>query len=225
MKKKLLILAIAGTLCMIALTGCGEKTTQTNAGQSVETSENADPTQASGSHDATEKENTIVADADTANKAGKGSVKKPEGIYSLKDAKGVTYTFADGKMTLTESGTYSMSAGKIKLSYGQNAETEYDITETDKGFNLIHDSNLLPLVYMEGTDGLTGSEPFDGVYQIEGAQGFLFKKDGTLTVITTHECKVDEHTVTFGGGTYDWKAKKDGIELTTNGTYVMTLVP
>ena len=118
-----------------------------------------------------------------------------------------------------------MGDKSITMTYGQNPETTYEITETDAGFNLIHDSNLLPLIYMEGTDGLTGSDLFDGVYEISGAQGFIFSKDGKLEVVTTHDCTIEDGQVTFAGQTYDIEPHDDSIHFITNGTDVMTLVP
>ncbi|SFQ51813.1 hypothetical protein SAMN02910358_02611 [Lachnospiraceae bacterium XBB1006] len=128
-------------------------------------------------------------------------------------------------MTIIETGTYKLNKGTITLSYGTNEDVEYSINETDAGFNLIHDTTLIPLVYMEGTDGLTETEAFDGVYGIDNGPGFLFKKNGTLNVITTHECEIKKDTVSFGGATYNWEAKDGKIELSSNGTKVMTLVP
>lgn len=129
-------------------------------------------------------------------------------------------------MHLIEEGVYTLSEGSIGLQYGTGEKVDYQIVETDAGFNLIHDSNLLPLVYMEGDDGLTGTEPFSGIYGIPGAQGFVFTSDGKVSVITTHSYfKVDKSTVTFANGSYDWLVDNGKIILSTNGTDVMTLVP
>ena len=90
---------------------------------------------------------------------------------------------------------------------------------------MIHKSNLLPLVYMEGTDGLTGDTEFDGIYSMSDV-GFVFIKDGSLKVVTTHDdLEVKKDTVTFAGQKYDWEAKDGKIVLSSNGTKVMTLIP
>ena len=99
-------------------------------------------------------------------------------------------------------GEYKCRGNKIEISYP-------DITK----------------VYYEGTDGLTGTELFEGVYGIEGGQGFVFHKDGTLDVVTTHDCKVNEDTVKFAEIQYDWVAKDGKIVFSSNGTVGVTLIP
>lgn len=80
-------------------------------------------------------------------------------------------------------------------------------------------------MYKEGTDGLSGSEPFDGVYSMSSSQGYIFHKDGTLETVRTDSFKSDERTVKLGTQVYDWKKVSDGIELSTNGTVLYTFVP
>ncbi|MCR4716526.1 MAG: hypothetical protein K5656_05025 [Lachnospiraceae bacterium] len=46
-----------------------------------------------------------------------------------------------------------------------------------------------------------------------------------MSVVTTNECKIDGNEVTIAGATYDWEAKDEVIELSTNKTLVMTLIP
>ena len=61
-------------------------------------------------------------------------------------------------------------------SYGNNSPVTYDIEEVESGFNLTveEQSILLPLEYMEGTDGLSSSKSFSGVYGvINGGPGYL----------------------------------------------------
>ncbi|SFQ51105.1 hypothetical protein SAMN02910358_02569 [Lachnospiraceae bacterium XBB1006] len=220
MNKKLIALLLSATITTTAFTGCGS-----DKQESKKTETKVDITQETGSHDASEKENSYASDLAKANAADKGSADTLSGSYTVDKLANTRYVFAENTMALIETGTYKMEKGAITLSYGTNAETKYTITETDAGFNLIHDSNLLSLVYMEGTDGLTGTDAFDGVYGIENSPGFLFCADGTLTVITTHECEIKKDTVCFGGATYNWEAKDGKIELSSNGTKVMTLVP
>ena len=219
MKRKIIALLLSATLATTVFTGCGS-----TKRESTET-ETIDITQETGTHDASEKENSYASDFDKASAEAKGSTDTLSGSYTIDKLENTQYVFGKKKMSLIEAGTYKMDNGAITLSYGANAETKYTITETDAGFNLIHDTMLIPLVYMEGTDGLTGDSAFDGVYGIDNGPGFLFNADGTLTVITTHECEATKDTVSFGGATYNWEAKDGKIELSSNGTKVMTLVP
>jgi len=219
MKRKIIALILSATLATSVITGCG------STKQESKKTETIDITKETGTHDASGKENTYASDFDKASAADKGSTKTLSGSYTVDKLENTQYVFGNDSMSLIETGVYKLEKGAITLSYGANAETKYTITETDAGFNLIHDSNLLSLVYMEGTDGLTGTDAFDGVYGIENGPGFLFKKNGTLNVITTHECEIKKDTVSFGGATYNWEAKDGKIELSSNGTKVMTLVP
>lgn len=219
MKRKIIALLLSATLATTVFTGCG------STKQESKETETIDITKETGTHDASEKENSYASDLAKANAADKGSADTLSGSYTVDKLANTRYVFAENTMALIETGTYKMEKGAITLSYGTNAETKYTITETDAGFNLIHDTTLIPLVYMEGTDGLTGAESFDSVYGIENGPGFLFCADGTLTVITTHECEIKKDTISFGGATYNWKAKDGNIELSSNGAKVMTLVP
>lgn len=220
MKNKFLIIAISAIALSASFTACGN----TTAKSSVET---VNELQA-GEHDASEKENTFEADAKAASGAKKGSVKKLSGSYQIKTADGNTisdtrYVFSKDKLSIFQTGTYSFSDGKITISYG-GTETTYDIAETTDGFNLTSgESTLLPLVYMEGADGLEKAENFDGVYSMSNT-GYVFHADGTLDIIGSQDCKITKKTVTFAGSEYDWKAKDGTIILSTNGTEVMTLV-
>ena len=215
MKKKLLLILFA-----VALVGCGKTTAVTGV-------EAVNQLQA-GEHDATEKDNSFVADADDAKNTKAGSVKKLKGAYQIQTNGSVIadtkYVFSKDSLSIIQTGKYSFADGQITISYG-GTETTYEITETTDGFNLTTgESTLLPLVYMEGTDGLTGSENFDGVYSMSNT-GYVFHADGSLDIISAQECDISKKTVTFAGSVYDWETKDDSIVLSTNGTEVMTLVP
>ena len=216
MKKKLLLI-----LCSLALVGCGNKVAATTGVEAVNQLQ-------AGEHDASTKSNTYESDLENAKNTKAGSTKELLGAYNIQTSAGMIadtkYVFSDDTLSIIQTGTYSFADGKITISYGGN-ETSYDITETTDGFNLTAgDSTLLPLVYMEGTDGLTESELFDGVYSMSNT-GYIFSSDGSLDIISTQECSVDKKTVTFAGSEYDWEAKDGMIVLSTNGTEVMTLVP
>ncbi len=240
MKKRILMIALMGIVA-ISAAGCGSTSEQSSApseatseqtsdDQTTAPSESESPsvdiTQQTGTHDASTKQNTYAEDLNTATSVEKGKTDTISGTYTLDGVEGVKYAFKDDKAYLIEEGSYTLSDGSIELEYGTNDRTTYQIVETDAGFNLIYDSNFLPLVYMEGDDGLTGTEPFSGIYGIPGAQGFVFTSDGKVSVITTHsDFKVDKSTVTFATGSYDWRVDNGKIILSTNGTDVMTLVP
>ena len=215
MKNKFIIAALlAATLTLAA---CGNSTTN----ESADAEETVDYF-AEGSHDASTKDNEYEQALANSQSVQKGTLDTIDGKY---DISGTTYTFADGVATVVMDGTYQITSGKITLAYTGVDEATYDITETDTGFNLLHDSTLLPLTYMSGTDGLTGSELFDGVYSM-GDQGYIFDSDGTLTVLDVYDdLTVTDSEITFAAQTYDWRVDGDSIILSTNGTDVMTLIP
>ena len=219
MRKIVLSFAV---ILMLALCGCSVKE---SAGTKDVTTE--ETTEASNEDNRTGKD--IKGDVGDADCAEPGKTDTVSGSYKVKkadtDIKNTFYVFDDSKMMILETGSYKMSDNSMTLSYGQNAEITYDITKTDDGYNLIKDSNLIPLVYVDGEDGLAGNEMFDGVYKMVGGQGFEFKKDGTVTVVTTNDCEVTDSEVTIAGSTYDWVAKDGAIELSTNKTVIMTLIP
>ena len=255
MRNKFIVMMVGVLAAASLMAGCGSNAntgSNTESGTNVESSSSTDSSSnedsesstvkasesqtvdylEEGEHDATEKDNTFTADATAAADAGKGSTDTLSGRYQIKMSdgdviEGAAYVFSDGNLTIEQGAEYSISDGKVSIAYAGSDPKEYEITETKAGFNLTQgEGTLIPLVYMEGTDGLDGSEPFDGVYSMaDSSTGYVFNSDGTLTIISTQECEVDGDSVTFGGSTYGWEAKDGDIELGTNGTVVMTLVP
>ena len=136
----------------------------------------------------------------------------------------------DDKLSLVESGTYSFDGESITIQYGNNSPVTYAIEETEAGFNLTvkEQSILLPLEYMEGTDGLSSSKPFDGVYGVvNGGPGYVFYSNGNIDVVSTHEATLTEDSISFGGLSYEWRAK-DGKILFYDGDNkdpAITMVP
>ena len=228
MKRKLLTAALllAATL---TFSDCGEDADQqasTSTTDMEQTSEEATAETkdifTKGTHDATEKENSYESAIDAARKVSKGKADTIDGKY---DVNGITYTFDGKNATIVMDGKYEFTDKGIKLGYSGTEEKTYEITETDEGFNLMAEGTLLPLVYMSGDDGLTGSDLFSGVYSM-GLQGYVFTKDGSLAVVNVYDdLKVKDDSVTFAGQTYDYRSKDGKIILSTNGTDVMTLVP
>ena len=165
-------------------------------------------------HDTTEKANTHVSDLTEAKDAPAGDTKTLSGKYKIEGTENTFYVITTDKLSLVESGTYSFDSDKITIQYGNNSPVTYQVEENEKGFNLTvkEDSILLPLEYMEGTDGLMSSKPFDGVYGVvNGGPGYVFYKDGTIDVVTTHEAEVTKDSISFGGLSYTWKAKDGKI--------------
>ena len=220
--KRIFITIVLVTSLAFGFVGCGDA----NDSISAPKNEMSKTTEAEGDNRTGE---SIENDIDSASSAQTGEKDKIAGTYKVKisgkDIKDTFYVFEDGKVSILENGKYSISDGTISFEYGQNPEMSYDITKTDKGYNLIKDSNLIPLVYVDGTDGLNGKELFDGVYKIVDGQGYQFNSDGSISVITTNDCKIEGGEVTIAGATYDWEAKDGVIELSTNKTLVMTLIP
>ena len=201
MKLKTILLIAAMAL---TLTACG-------SGQAQQALDGS----ATAVHDATEKENTHEADLKSAKEAETGSTKTLSGKYKIEGTQNTFYVVEDDKLSLVESGTYEFGDdSEITIQYGNNSPVTYKIQEVEAGFNLTveEDSILLPLEYMEGTDGLAGTEPFDGVYGVvNGGPGYVFYTNGTIDVVTTHDAKVTDKKIEFGGLTYKWKAKKGKI--------------
>ena len=165
-------------------------------------------------HDTTEKENTHVSDLTEAKAAEEGSTETLSGKYQIEGTSNTFYVIADDKLSLVESGTYSFADDQVTIQYGNNSPVTYAIEEVESGFNLTveEQSILLPLEYMEGTDGLNKGKPFSGVYGvINGGPGYVFYKDGTIEVVTTHDAEVTEDSISFGGLEYTWKAKDGKI--------------
>ena len=242
MKNKFIILAACAMIATVSLTACGNNEAVSSAEQSEasadtesESTESEDvvaenPFLKEGSHDATEKENSFEADLEKALDADKGSLKTLSGKYSPENSKNTIYVFADDTLSVIESGTYEFTENGIKLQYGSNSELEYNIIETDDGFTLSANDNviLLAVKYMSGTDGLTGTEAFDGVYSMGDTQGFVFHKDGTVDSISTQYAKIEDGSwkqKTADMGEYQFEEKDGKMEITTNGTHIMTLVP
>ena len=166
-------------------------------------------------HDTTEKANTHVSDLTEAKAAETGSTKTLSGKYQIEGTENTFYVVESDKLSLVESGEYSFDGeNEITIQYGNNSPVTYAIEENETGFNLTveEQSILLPLEYMEGTDGLSDSKPFDGVYGvINNGPGYVFYSDGTIEVVTTHEAEVTEDSISFGGLSYTWKAKDGKI--------------
>ena len=109
------------------------------------------------------------------------------------DVANTTYVFADDMAYILESGTYEFSTDGIVIAYGANDEYTYTITETDEGFTLLsEEGGYIPLIYMEGTDGLLGDSAFSGIYSVTDDWGFIFHEDGTLDVITENDHSVSD---------------------------------
>ena len=108
-------------------------------------------------HDTTEKENTHTQDLTEAKEAETGSTETLSGKYKIEGTENTFYVVEEDKLRLVESGTYTFpSGGSIEIQYGNNSPVTYAIEENETGFfNLTveEQSILLPLEYMEGTDG------------------------------------------------------------------------
>ena len=180
-------------------------------------------------HDTTEKANTHVSDLTEAKDAPAGSEKELSGKYKIEGTENTFYVITTDKLSLVESGTYSFPANEsVEIQYGNNSPVTYQVEENEKGFNLTvkEQSILLPLEYMEGTDGLMGTEMFDGVYGVfNGGPGYVFHSDGTIDVITTHEATVTDKDISFGGLSYTWEAKDGKILFMDGDTVAITMVP
>ena len=165
-------------------------------------------------HDTSTKANTHTADLSSAHAAETGSTKTLSGKYQIEGTSNTFYVVEEDKLSLVESGEYSFSGDQITIQYGNNSPVTYTVEETEAGFNLTvpEQSILLPLEYMEGTDGLMNGKPFDGVYGVvNDGPGYVFYSDGTIEVVTTHEATLAKDTISFGGLTYTWKAKDGKI--------------
>lgn len=181
-------------------------------------------------HDTSTKENTHTADLTEAKAAETGSTTTLSGKYQIEGTQNTFYVITADKLSLVESGTYGFAGGQITIQYGNNSPVTYTIEENEKGFNLTvpEQSILLPLEYMEGTDGLMKSKPFDGVYGVvNDGPGYVFYSDGTIEVVTTHEAEVTKDSISFGGLTYTWKAKDGKILFYDEGDDkpAITMVP
>ena len=166
-------------------------------------------------HDTTEKENTHVSDLTEAKAAETGSTTTLSGKYQIEGTENTFYVVESDKLSLVESGEYSFDGeNEITIQYGNNSPVTYTVEENESGFNLTveEQSILLPLEYMEGTDGLNKGKNFDGVYGVvNGGPGYVFYSDGTIELVTTHEAEVTKDSISFGGLTYTWKAKDGKI--------------
>ncbi len=170
------------------------------------------------------------SDLSDAKSSDKGSTDTLSGRYNIqKDGQifeGMEYVFMKDTYSITETGTYSMGSGEITMQHGSNPEGTYKVEAVEGGYNLTSDPGILiPLTYKEGTDGLAAGSPFEGVYSMGDAQGYVFHSDGTMETVTTDSLEVMEGTVSMGGQEYDWKSTAGGIELSTNGTLLYTFVP
>ena len=238
MKRQIIAIILTAALITIPLAGCGknnQESSNTENASSEEATEDGDTSDepatdimAEGDHDDSEKDNSVDGDIKTATDADRGSLDAVSGTYSIevdgKTVEGTSYVFDNGQLYILKGGSYEMGSGKITMEYSGNSSAEYEITETDNGFNLMSEGILIPLVYAEGTDGLTGSEAFDGIY-LMGDVGYKFSGDGSLTVIEKSTYTTEGTTISFGGNTEDWEAKDGKLVLSNNGTVVMTLVP
>ena len=55
---------------------------------------------------------------------------------------------------------------------------------------------------------------FAGVYGvINGGPGYVFHKDGTIEVVTTHDAEVTKDKISFGGLSYGWRMKDGKVEF------------
>ena len=200
--KTILLVAVAA----LTLTACGSTDTET-------TSSDANPLFTEGEHDASAKENTHQDDLAAAKEAEAGSTKTLSGKYKIEGTQNTFYVVEDNKLSLVESGTYEFGGDGLTIQYGNNSPVTYEVNEVQTGFNLTSGEDiLLPLEYMEGTDGLAGTEPFDGVYGVvNSGPGYVFYADGSIEVVTTHDAEVTEDSISFGGLEYTWKAKKGQI--------------
>ena len=166
-------------------------------------------------HDTTEKSNTHEQDLSSAHAAETGSTTTLSGKYQIEGTQNTFYVVESNKLSLVESGEYSFDGeNEITIQYGNNSPVTYTIEENETGFNLTvpEQSILLPLEYMEGTDGLMNGKPFSGVYGVvNGGPGYVFYSDGTIEVVTTHDATVTKDSISFGGLTYTWKASDGKI--------------
>ena len=180
-------------------------------------------------HDTAEKTNTHQEDLESAKAAETGSTETLSGKYKIEGTENTFYVVESDKLSLVESGTYSFEGNVgITIQYGNNSPVIYTIEEVELGFNLTvkEDSILLPLEYMEGTDGLMSSKPFSGVYGvINGGPGYVFYEDGSIDVVTTHDATVTDQEISFGGLSYTWKAKGGKIFFYDGKDIAITMVP
>ncbi len=253
MKSKFIATLLCAALASASLIGCGDAATgiSSDAGAIKEEAsgdenpegEELTPAEGvakinelqAGDHDASEKENTFAADLEAAQNASEGSGDTFDGKYHIKLTDGTVvednfYAFLGDKYSIVTEGTYSFDDdGKITIDIPGLNNAAYDITETTTGFNLsTEDGTLLPLVYMEGTDGLVGTENFDGVYSMGESTGYIFHKDGTMETVITDNLEVKKKKLILGdesAGTYEWKKTDEGLEVSTNGTVLEVFVP
>ncbi len=177
-----------------------------------------------------EKPADFGGDMNAAKQSDKGSLDTLSGRYNMsRDGQvyeGLEYVFMKDTYSVTETGTYSMSADGITMQHGALPETTYKIEQTDGEYRLTNDAgNMIPLTFKEGTDGLSGSSAFEGTYSMSASQGYIFHSDGTMETINTDSFELDGNTVLLGVDRYDWNASGTGIDISTNGTSLYTLVP
>ena len=189
------IVPIAVVAAVLTLTACGQ--------QSI--------------HDTNKKQNTHQADLTEAQSAKIGSTETLSGKYIIEGTKNTFYVIEKDNLSIVESGEYSFSSdGSISIQYGNNSPVTYKVEENEAGFNLTvkEQSILLPLEYMEGTDGLMDKVLFDGVYGvINGGPGYVFHSDGSINVVTTHDAEVTEDSISFEGLSYKWRMRDGKVEF------------
>lgn len=178
-------------------------------------------------HDTSLKENSYVSDLQEAKEAEKGSTQKLIGKYKIEGTENTFYVVEENKLSIVETGTYSFADKGLTIQYGNNSPVTYKVEEVEAGFQLKSGENiLLPLEYMEGTDGLMKAKPFSGIYGVvNNGPGYVFYKDGTIEVITTHDATVTNQEISFGGLQYTWKIKNEKVQFYDGETLAITMVP
>ena len=175
-------------------------------------------------------ENNIESDIKAASEAGEGSLDEICGIYAYRSANGeiidgVSYVFDSGQMYLVKIGSYEMGNGEITMKCAGISEDPFVVAESSEGYNLMSGENvIIPLVYVDGTNGLGGSDKFDGFYYMDGI-GYKFSNDGSFIVIEKTSYIANEDTITIGFSEYDWDSENGEICISTDGVVEMSLIP
>lgn len=237
MKNKVkLLLSLALILSMaVNFTACGdgsseEEPTSSQVEINTDTNTSEDPVTPDPSKIDVEEGNDMTTDAlSAANAAEKGSIDILSGKYAVEGASQTYYIFNGENCYCLKEGTYEPQGDKIILQYGSDKGWDYEVTagSKDRQYNLQRGTQLIPLTFKDGFDGITGKKLFGGVYQFGDSKtaDWIFAKDGTMCEVNTLDTKVEDSTLSIAGTKYSWETSDGKILVKSNDSTVMTLVP